>query len=116
MMTLEEAFRWHKAIQSQLNLFARLGRNHWDEFPAENPLWKDEHFKGLESSVIVDQSRIGLDHLNDFAVMILFSVFEATVRDRVLSRAQSERGRIESDLLAGIVDAGFGRTKLFRIL
>ena len=105
MMTLEDAWDWYETTRSQLHRFARLGRKLWDRLPEDNPLWKDDDFKSLEPDTIRSDSESSREHLDDFAVTILFSVFEATVRDRVLKQIADERASIGPKLLAGVIDA-----------
>ena len=65
--------------REQLKLFGRLGRKHWDELPWDGTLGKDDKLRSLEAEGIVAGSAFFLDHLDDFAVLILFSVFESIV-------------------------------------
>jgi hypothetical protein len=106
MMTLEDAWGWYQATRSALELFARLGRRYWDNLPEENSFWNDDAFRQLTGDAIVQRVGFGLEHIDDFAVMILFSVFEAIVRERVLEHVEAQRAGIEDGLLAGMVDAG----------
>jgi hypothetical protein len=75
MMTLDEARDWYFTARSHLELFGRFGKKHWDGLPWDGPLGKDNAFKELESDRIVEGAVFCLDHLDDFAVLILFSVF-----------------------------------------
>ena len=52
---------------------------------------RDEKLKSLEAEAIITGSSFCLDHLDDFAVLILFSVFESVVRAQVLSEVEDER-------------------------
>ena len=105
MMDLDEAWQWYSSTRSSLLSFARLGRKHWDHFPEESPLWRDDSFRSLDSERIVQDSELGLEHLRDFAVMIFFSVFESIVRDRVIEQVEEERKTITGELLIGLIDA-----------
>ena len=88
---------------TQLKLFGRLGRKHWDELPWDGTLGKDDKLKGLEAEAIVTGSAFCLDHLDDFAVLILFSVFESVVRAKVLSEVEDEKSRLRHALIIQIV-------------
>ena len=44
--------------------------------------------------MIVQGSAFCLGHLDDFAVLILFSVFESVVRAQVLSEVEDEKTRL----------------------
>ena len=104
-MDLDEAWRWYTTTRSHLKSSARLGKKHWDGLPEDSPLWKDDAFKSLGSATIVEGADFSLQHLDDFGVMILFSVFESIVRDRVLAQIQAERKGVEETLLGGVIDA-----------
>jgi hypothetical protein len=103
-MDLDDAWSWYVTTRKQMQWFGRLGRKHWDDLPWEGPLGKDDQLKGLESGAIVEGSKFCLEHLNDFAVLILFSVFESIVRDQVLSDVEDQKARLSHALLIQIVD------------
>ncbi len=94
MMDLDDAWHWYVTTRKQLQLSGRLGRKHWDDLPWGGPLGRDDHFKQLGSDVVVADSKFCLEHLDDFAVLILFSVFESIVRDQVLSEVEDEKAEI----------------------
>jgi hypothetical protein len=104
MMNLDDAWNWYVTTRKQLRLFGRLGRKHWDHLPWDGPLGMDDHIKLIESDVIVTDSAFCLGHLDDFAVLILFSVFESIVRDQVLSDVEDEKARLSHALIVKIVE------------
>jgi hypothetical protein len=104
MMTLRDAWHWYVTTRNQLQLFGRLGRKHWDELPWDGSLGRDNTLKGLESGAIVAGSVFCLEHLDDFAVLILFSVFESVVRDQVLSEVEDEMTRLRHAVIIQIVE------------
>jgi hypothetical protein len=104
MIDLEDAWTWYVTTRVQLKLFGRLGRKHWDELPWDGTLGKDEKLKSLEAEAIVAGSRFCLDHLDDFAVLLLFSVFESVVRAQVLSEVEDEKCRLRHAVIIQIVD------------
>ena len=104
-MTLRDAWHWYVTTRNQLQLFGRLGRKHWDELPWDGSLGRDNTLKGLESGAIVAGSVFCLEHLDDFAVLIiLFSVFESVVRDQVLSEVEDEMTRLRHAVIIQIVE------------
>lgn len=105
MMTLEGAWDWYLTVRKQLGLFARLGRAHWDRLPADCTVWGDDRLKEVGAKEIVEASALGLDHLDDFAVLVLFSVFESVVRDRALAEIRGERERLSHPLVIRIVES-----------
>jgi hypothetical protein len=90
MIDLHDGWTWYVTTRKQLKLFGRFGRKHWDDLPWNGMLGKDDELKSLEAELIVSDSAFCLDHLDDFAVLILFSVFESVVRAQVLSEVEDE--------------------------
>ena len=103
MIDLDDAWTWYVTTRKQLKLFGRLGRKHWDKLPWDGKLGDDDKLKSLEAEVIVAGSAFCLDHLDDFAVLILFSVFESVVRAHVLSEVEVEKSRLRHALIIQIV-------------
>ncbi len=108
-MNLDDAWNWYVSTRSQLQLFGRLGRKHWNSLPWDGSLGKDDKLKELESGAIVTGSEFCLEHLDDFAVLVLFSVFESIVRDQVLSDVEGEKGRLSHALIVQIVEDAVGQ-------
>ena len=69
---------------------ARLGGKYWDELPWEGSLGRDDSFRLQEATQVEEKSRAVLDDLEDLCVLLLFSVFEATVRERALADVAEE--------------------------
>jgi hypothetical protein len=103
MIDLDDAWTWYVTTRTQVKLFGRLGRKHWDELPWDGALGKDDKLKSLEAEAIVTGSAFCLDHLDDFAVLILFSMFESVVRAQVLSDVEDEKSRLRHALIIRIV-------------
>lgn len=90
MKTLDEAWRWYQEARSQVGLLRRLTSAHWHELPWEGPLGRDEHFKGLDRGRLEADARSTLAQMEDLAVLVLFSVFESQVRDRLADELRTE--------------------------
>jgi hypothetical protein len=103
MIDLNDAWTWYVTTRNQLKLFGRLGQKHWDNLPWDGKLGQDDKLNSLEAEVIVKGSAFCLDHLDDFAVLILFSVFESIVRAQVLSEIEEEKSRLRHALIIQIV-------------
>ncbi len=56
----------------------------------EETLHRDDKFRTIESATIRDLAKRVTEDLDDMAVLLLFSVFEATVRDRTLVEMDRE--------------------------
>jgi hypothetical protein len=119
MMTLDDAWEWYGATLRQAELLGHVARKHWDTLPWEGPLGQDEKLKSIESDAIKSDARFCSEHLDDFAVLILFSVFESIVRERVLAEVEAERSRLSHALVVRIVDGAMQdieQGSFFRIL
>ncbi len=84
MKTLQDAWDWYESTIKNLQRMKRLSIRHWnDESMQKASIWKDENFKQLEASVIEQETIQAIEPLNDLGVLVLFSVFEAAVRDHL---------------------------------
>lgn len=104
MKSLDDAWRWYLDTKSLLRLTSRLAEKHWDRLdwdPEASPvsvesphvykgLARDEAIRGYSSERLLEQAGSGLDPLDDLAILVLFSVFEAVVRDKVRSEVERE--------------------------
>lgn len=87
MRTLSEAWDWYLATRKSLELYLRLGERHWDDDSLlEASIWKDDRFKHVEAKDVVDDSSLSLRHIDDLAIVVMFSMFESQVRDYLLHR------------------------------
>ena len=119
MMSLGDAWAWYDETRAQLRLFGRFGQKYWEDLDWGGPIGKDDHFKTVEADEIIGRSERCLEHLNDFAVLILFSVFESIVRDKVLEDITAEKTRMHSAQVKQIVDdalEGIEHGSVFRVL
>jgi len=118
-MNLNDAWRWYVTTRGQLRLFGRLGRRYWNNLPWDGSLGKDDKLKELESGTIVSDSEFCLEHLDDFAVLVLFSVFESVVRDQVLSDVEEQKSRLTHALIVQMVESAVGEIEqgsFYRVL
>jgi hypothetical protein len=119
MMTLDEAWKWYQKTQRNLSFFGRIGRKHWEHLPWDGALGRDDKLRTLEASEIEADTDYSLDHLSDFAVLILFSAFESILRDRAQAEVQGERDRSTHSLVARILDEAvqnIEHSSIFRVL
>jgi hypothetical protein len=86
MKTLQDAWDWFESASINLQRMKRLGNKHWNDESLQNAsIWNDEKFKHLEASDIVLETTKAIQPLNDLGVLVLFSGFEAAVRDHLES-------------------------------
>lgn len=119
MMTLDEAWDWYVRTRAQLAILGRIGRRHWKTLPWDGDLGRDERLKQIEAEHIVAETDFGLDHLDDFAVLILFSAFESILRERARVDVLRERQRLTNPIVVRILDEAardFDQSSIFRVL
>jgi hypothetical protein len=122
--SLEDAWRWYQGVKALAGDMERLGRRLWDREPLAAELARDDRFRHVESSEIEARARLVRDDLDDLGVLVLFSVFEALVRDRAtkdVRRSLSGEAlhpaveRAVEGVLVEIESGSFGRvTQAFR--
>lgn len=95
MMTLKDAWDWYGGIRQQAKFTKRLAEKHWPELPWEGAIGRDEFIRGLRPEQLSGRAAFIADHLDDLAVLVLFSVFEATVREAVLAEVKPEVERLQ---------------------
>jgi hypothetical protein len=92
MKTLGEAWKWYTDVKKTLACMARLGEEKfWNAIPWHLPPWLgNRHLVELTSTSVVSAAENAVQHLDDLAVVVLFSVFEANVRDAILEQMSVE--------------------------
>jgi hypothetical protein len=88
--SLEDAWKWYSSVKELTLAMSALGRKHWDTLPWTGALGQDQRLRQLEASEILDGVKAVLEDLDDLCVLLLFSVFEATVRKRALEEVHAE--------------------------
>jgi hypothetical protein len=92
--SLEDAWRWYEAVRNLVAWMDRMGRRYWSEEVEESTLKETLHndnvFRHVESATIQDLAKQVFEDLDDLAVLLLFSVFEATVRERTIEEMDRE--------------------------
>jgi len=92
--TLEDAWRWYEAVKELVGMMDRMGRRYWNEdtenLTLRDVLHKDNQFRTVEAETIRDFVQLVEEDLDDLVVLLLFSVFEANVRQKTLDEIQEE--------------------------
>lgn len=100
MRTLDDAWEWYKATRRNLTRMQRLGEKHWNDPSLETAsIRRDEAFKQVEATDIVDDTRTSLKPIEELAVVVLFSVFESKVRDHLIELITPQKERITDPIL-----------------
>lgn len=92
--SLADAWAWYEDTRLQLRLIERLARRYWDQLLLQRELANDEHFHRFQGPEMEKKAGFTLFHLDDLAIVVLFSVFEAQVRERVLQEIQTEEASL----------------------
>lgn len=90
MTTLEDAWRWYNSTRRHLRLSHRLANRYWDVLPWSGQLELDDDFRHLDREQVKEEAEMSLSHLDDLAVVVLFSVFESVVRERIGNEVAAE--------------------------
>ncbi len=88
--TLADAWAWYEAVQDLAGWMDRIARRYWDDPRLEELLGLDNVFRSVAAGEIQDRAKRVLEDLDDLAVLLLFSVFEAEVRGQTLKSVEKE--------------------------
>ncbi|MHB1558125.1 MAG: hypothetical protein ACYC61_11735 [Isosphaeraceae bacterium] len=80
--SLEDAWTWYDRVRKLAKHIGRLGEHFWDREDWAETLAHDNVFRDVDSVDLLDNSRTILEDLDDLGVLLMFSVFEAIVRDQ----------------------------------
>jgi hypothetical protein len=109
MKALLEAWQWYTETKLLLRTMRRIGERHWNAFPWASEeglteLGKDASLNTLEGPRLVRGADHSLKHLDDMAIVLLFSVFEAVVRELVTKEVVEEARGIKHPVLVHAAD------------
>src|SRR4051812_36493800 len=92
MKTLKEAWKWYNDVKKTLDRMGRIGEERfWNAIPWHLPPWLgNRHFVELTSTDVASAAENAAQHLDDLAIVVLFSVFEANVRGAILEQMRLE--------------------------
>jgi hypothetical protein len=92
--SLVDAWRWYEAMKNLTVMMDRIARRYWNEDVQEQTLAQTLHqdamLKEYAAAPILELTQRVKDDLDDLAVLLLFSVFEAIVRERTLEEMDRE--------------------------
>src|SRR5689334_16559494 len=88
--SLEGAWKWYASVRELTLTMLAMGKKHWESLPWDGPLGQDERLRHVETPQILDWATVTHSDLDDLCVLLLFSVFEATVRSRALMDVAAE--------------------------
>ena len=88
--TLAEAWAWYEAVHDLADRMDRIARRYWGDPRLVGLLGLDNKFRTLAKGEIQDKARQVLEDLDDLAVLLMYSVFEAEVRRQTLEGVERE--------------------------
>jgi len=80
--SLNDAWEWYKSVKKLGLYMGRLGTRYWTTDALTNMLKKDNHLRSVEVPYLEEMVRRIERDTDDLGVLLMFSVFEAIVRDR----------------------------------
>ena len=122
MKTLDEAWAWYRAVAEGAKRLTHLAK-FWGDLPwGQAYEWvsrmeKDGVLRHLEADQMEKEAQHITKELDDLAVLVLFSVFEAIVRSLVEEQVRTETAQLKhpalkkagDDALQAIVEGSFFR-------
>jgi hypothetical protein len=117
--SLDDAWGWYEAARRLARTMGRLGEKHWDDLPWDGDLGRDDRLNEVTSADLLGDSQTILDDLDDLCVLLLFSVFEAAVRERVRAQVDAELPPLHHAFIKRALDQmreGFEQGSIFEVL
>lgn len=99
MKTLEDAWNWYRVVAEGTKRLAHLAK-FWGQFPwGQGDEWiarveRDNVLRHVEAVDLSNGARVVNDEHDDLAILVLFSVFEAVVRDHLKTQLAPEISRL----------------------
>lgn len=90
---LKDAWEWCASVKQLVTMMDRISKRYWDKDENKTlgeTLHRDNRFREIEAEEIQGRVERVLKSLDDLAILLLFSVFEADVRNRVLEELENE--------------------------
>jgi hypothetical protein len=110
MRTLDDAWKWYEDAKKTLQRMERMGNRYWDWIPWDALPWRgDRHFIDLTKEALVGAAVNAAEQLDDLAVIVLFSVFEANVRSAILDQMRAEAPQYQHRAIRDAIKAAEDR-------
>src|SRR5438105_2385635 len=90
MESLDDAWKWYRSVNDMTLAMYAMGKKHWDALPWDSDLGHDERLRAIHTEDILSWVEVIKGDLDDLCVLLLFSVFEAIVRERALADVAAE--------------------------
>ena len=93
MNTLDAAWQWYIDTKVSLKRMHRVANRHWDILPWE--IRRDKGFLDHEKDDVANPAVNGTNHLDDLAIVVLFSVFEGKVRQTIIEEVDERDSKYD---------------------
>jgi hypothetical protein len=99
MKTLEDAWSWYRAVAEGMKRLTHLAK-FWGQFPwGRGDEWvaqveRDNVLRHVEAVNLTTDAQAVTDEQDDLAILVLFSVFEASVREHLKAQLTPELERL----------------------
>ena len=97
MNSVDEVWEWYNAARATTQRLARVASKYWDQIEGDNRL------RNLDRAKIVADAKLTESPLNDLAIVMMFSVFEAAVRRLLAAQLERELPSITHPMVLGAV-------------
>ena len=92
--SLDDAWNWYGAVKALAQDMKRLAEK-WNTAELQAVVSRDNRLRDRAAGELMDRANATLEDLNDLAVLLMFSVFEATVRDHAKADVDRETASIQ---------------------
>jgi hypothetical protein len=89
IQSLDDAWTWYHAVRTLAFDMMTLARK-WDDPALDEVLARDNRLRHRTAVDLQVMAQAIMDDLDDLAILVMFSVFEATVRDRATADVERE--------------------------
>jgi hypothetical protein len=100
--SLDDAWKWYDAARTIANDMKRLAEI-WDDPALQTFLRQDNRFRDRPAAELTDAATTILNDLDDLAVLVFFTAFEANVRDRALEDVDRETAALQHHAVLRLV-------------
>jgi hypothetical protein len=88
MTELDGAWAWYEAARATLRVAERLGEKYWDDLPWDGMMGRDNRLRDIESDKLLRNTQRAQEHIDDLAIVLMFSAFEGLVRNHAANQVQ----------------------------
>ncbi len=88
--TMEEAWNWYAGVAQLAKITRQLGKRHWKNLLDAGAFARDDRLLQVSPEDILGHSSLLSNEIDDLCVLVLFSIFENIVREKILAEIKVE--------------------------